>query len=141
MSAVGLIFNSCLFDTWRGLINFESDRFGVMLCSADYVPDLKTQRRRADITDEVEAGGYKPSKVSVAILDAADDDDAIDISLGGARWARSNINARYAVYYHDNGGDPADDELVSVIDFGKNIVSSDGTFVLSESTLRIRNGS
>ncbi len=138
----GLIFSSCLFDTWRGLINFESDRFGVMLCSQDYVPDIRSHRRRSDVFSEIETEGYKPGglKASVAILDAADD-DALDVSLGGARWPRASINAHFAVYYRDAGsGDPADDELVAVIDFAENVVSTNGTFVLSESTLRIRNG-
>ncbi len=139
MSTSGVIYNSCLFDTWRGLINFESDSFNVMLLSADYERDGKNHRRRSDVSDfEVTGEGYKTggSRASVAILDAADD-DALDISLGGSRWPRASINARYAVYYR-NGGDEADDELVALIDFGENVVSSNGTFVLSESTLRIR---
>ncbi len=140
MSATGMIFSSCLFDTWRGLINFEGGRFGVMLLTADYVPDLRNHRRRSDISDEVMTEGYKEggTKVSVALMDAADD-DALDISMGGARWPRASINARYAVYYHDNGGSAEDDELIALIDFSENIVSTNGTFVLSESTLRVRN--
>lgn len=136
----GLIYNSCIYDTWRGLINFESGRFRVLLCSSEYQPDRADHNRRSDVGGEVEAEGYTlgGARVSVAIQPSPDD-DAIDISLGGARWPRASISARYAVYFHDNGGDASDDELIACIDFGEDVTSTNGTFALAESTLRIRN--
>ena len=134
----GLIYRSCLYDTLSGGINFQADRFGVMLCTKEYEPDLKAHTRRSDVYGEVEAEGYKPGglRASVAI-DYSADGEGLDISLGGARWSRADINAGYAVYFRMNGGDPSDDELVAVIDFERNVVSSGGTFVLSESTIRV----
>ncbi len=133
-----LIFNSCPRNMARSIINFESDRFGVVLLTSEYIPD-KTHTHRSDLTNEVVGDGYSEggAKVSVGFLDS--EDDALDISLGGHRWLNATIAARYAVYYKSNGGSASDDELVAVIDFGRDITSTEGTFALSESTLRLQN--
>lgn len=137
-----LIFNSCLDDAWRGLIDFENDDFKVMLVQNSYIPNKDTHTKRSDVIgDEVPDGdGYTAGGADVTINVVKDlAADKIDVSLGGANWPASTIQAQYAVYYKSRGGAPSADEILVVIDFGGNVNSTNGTFTLSNSTLRIQN--
>ena len=78
--------------------------------------------------------------LSIRVLEAvAGANDRIEISLGGASWEASTITARGLVYYKSRGGAPSADELVAYIDFGEDVVSQNGTFAVTASTLRIQN--
>lgn len=135
-----LIFNSCLDDAMRALVDFESDNFKVLLVGSGYSPNKDVHTRRSDVTDEVSGAGYAAGGKTAAVGVTKDlANDRIDVSLGGASWPAASINARFAVYYKSRGGDPSLDELVAAIDFGGDVVSTNGTFTLTESTLRIQN--
>lgn len=135
-----LIFDSCLDDEARGQIDFDTDAFRVMLCTAIYAPNKATHIRRSDVTNEVVGTGYTPGG-AVAVVTVTKDtvNHRINISLGAADWPSSTITARYGVYYKDRGGLAAMDELVAVIDFASNVISTAGMFSLTASTLRIQN--
>jgi hypothetical protein len=60
-------------------------------------------------------------------------------TLGGAAWPTSTITARTAVYYKSRGGAASADELVAVVDFGSDVVSTADTFTLSASTITAQN--
>jgi hypothetical protein len=135
-----LIYNSCLDDALRGIIDFDTDSFKVMLCTSAYVPDKDAHTKRSNVTDEVVGTGYT-AEGEIAIVTVTKDtiNDRIDVSLGSASWAASTITARFAVYYKSRGGLASADELVAVIDFGGDVISTAGLFSLSASTLRIQN--
>jgi hypothetical protein len=132
-----LLYNSCILGMARAQINFETDRFIVMLLSANYIPKRGDSRQSDAQAYEIKGEGYKPGgqRASVAIIND-DVGDAIDISLGGCRWMNATINARYAAYYHDNGN-PVENELIACVDFDEDVRSTKGTFTLSESLIRI----
>jgi hypothetical protein len=65
--------------------------------------------------------------------------DRVNISLGAISIPSATITAHAAVYYKHRGGASSADELVAYIDFGGDIVSTNGTFALSASTLRKQN--
>ncbi len=129
-----LIYSHCLLDAMRGLMNFESDNFSVMLVSGDYVPD-RFHTKRSEVYPEASGKGYSQQRTSVA-LDMLND-GAINISLGGVRWKNASVTARYAVYFRDFGGDAADDDLVACIDFGENVTSTHAPFALGDSLLQV----
>lgn len=135
-----VIFSSALSDALSGKINFNSDRFKVMLCTADYEPDKDVHTKRSDVTNEISAFGYVKGGVDVDLSVLNDViNHRVDVTLGQAVWANSTITARKAVYYKSHGGSPALDELVAVIDFGGDVTSTSGQFKLTPSTLRIQN--
>lgn len=137
-----LIYNSCPDDEARGNIDFESDSFKVMLLTSSYTPDKDAHTKRSDLTAaEVAAGGgYTTGGAAVTVTVTLDTvNDRVDISLGAAQWSASTITARYAVYYKSRGGAASADELVALIDFGSNVVSTAGDFDLTASTLRKQN--
>jgi hypothetical protein len=132
MSSV--LYNSCILGMARAQINFEADRFGVMLLSSSYIPDRSGDTHQSDAQEyEVKGEGYRAQRASVAIIK---DNTALDISLGGVRWMNATISARYAAYFHDNGN-PTENELIACVDFDEDVVSTKGTFALSESLIRI----
>lgn len=135
-----LVFNKALEAWAKGLIDFDSDTFKVMLTTSAYAEDKGAHDFRNDVTNEVIGPGYTAGGNSVSVsvmLDAAN--NRIDITLGGTAWPSSTITARKAVYYKSRGGAPSADEVIAVNDFGEDKVSASGAFTLNASTFRIQN--
>lgn len=135
-----LIYNRGLEHLARGQIDFDTDTFRVLLTTSAYTPDKDSHDFRNDVTNEVAGAGYTAGgNVATVTVTLDTANDRIDISLGGTTWPASTITARQAVYYKARGGASTADELIAVVDFGSDIVSSAGTFTLTASTLRIQN--
>lgn len=135
------IFNSAIRDNIVGNIDYDTDTFKVMLTTSAYTENKDTQTKRSDVTNEVTGTGYTAggasTTVSVAAVDTANDD--VEITIGAASWAASTITARKAVIYKSRGGASSADELVAVIDFGSDVISSSGTFTLTASVIKYQN--
>src|SRR4029077_18783243 len=128
-----VVFNSAINYVVRGAIDFQDDAFNVMLCTAGYRVN-KQHANRSDVTNEVIGDGYDAGGAPVTVTVATDTkNNCVNVLLGAASWSFATIKARYGVYYRKGG------ELIAVIDFGKDVVSTDGTFSLSASTLRFQN--
>jgi hypothetical protein len=136
-----LIFNSALEDEANGAINFGSDTFYAMLVTSSYVPNKDTHLKRSSVTNELAAsGGYVAGGFAATVTVTKDTvNDRVDISLGAISIPAATITARAAVSYKHRGGASSADELVAYIDFGADIVSTNGTWALSASTLRKQN--
>jgi hypothetical protein len=131
------IFNSCLRDTFRGKIDFDSDSFKVLLVTSVYRPDKDQHSRRSDIEGESDGQGYVlgglQASVGVSMID-----DILTLSLGSVKLPAATVTARYALYFVDRGA-AEDDELIALIDFGGDVSSHNGEWSLSASSLRIQN--
>lgn len=136
-----LIFNSAIRDNITGAIDYDTDTFKVMLTTSAYTENKDTHTKRSDVTNEVTGAGYTAggaaTTVSVAAVDTANDD--VEITIGAASWAASTITARKAVIYKSRGGASSADELVAVVDFGSDVISSSGTFTLTASVIKYQN--
>lgn len=136
-----LIYNSFIRDVLTGAIDMDSDTFKVMLTTSAYTENKDTHTRRSNVTNEVSGAGYAAggadTTVTVAAVDTANDD--VEITIGAAAWAASTITARKAVIYKARGGAASADELVAVIDFGSDVISTNGTFTLTASTIKFQN--
>lgn len=136
-----IIFNSGLDDAFSGNINFDADSFKCLLVTSAYTPNKDAHTKRSDVlVNEVIGAGYSPGG-SAATVSVINDtmNDRINISLGAVNWPTSTIIAAGAVYYKSRGGAASADELVAFIDFGGDVISTNGMFSLSASTLRIQN--
>lgn len=127
------IFNSFKRDIMNGAIDLDTDTVNVMLVTSSYTPDIDAHTKRSDITNEVSGTGYSAGGSALAgktvAVDNTDDEgvfDANDLS-----WATSTITARGAVLYKARGGASSADELICYIDFGSNITSTAGTFLIT----------
>jgi hypothetical protein len=135
-----IIYDSMVDAMASGSIAFATDSFKVLLVNATYTPDKAAHTRRSDINGEVIGDGYTAGGLSIGVVVTTDlVENHTDIALDGATWPASTITARGAVYYDSRGGAPGNDELICYIDFGADIVSSAGNFILEPSTVRIQN--
>jgi hypothetical protein len=136
-----LIYNSFIRDVLVGNIDMDTDTFKVILTTSAYTENKDSHDKRDDVTNEVTGTGYTAggasTTVTVAAVDTANDD--VEITIGAASWATSTITARKAVVYKSRGGASSADELVCVIDFGSDVVSTAGTFTLTASTIKFQN--
>lgn len=135
-----LIFNRGL-ELWaRGGIDFDTDTFKVMLTTSAYTEDKDAHDFLNDVTNEVVGTGYTAGGATATVTVAIDTvNDRINMTLGAASWTTSTITARKAVYYKSRGGASTADELIAVVDFGADVISTGGTFDLTASTYRIQN--
>lgn len=135
-----LIYNSCIDDTAKGNIDFNTDTFKMMLVTNSYVA-AKTHSKRSDITNEVSGAGYTTGGNAASPTVTIDNvNDRVDISWTITSWTSSTITARAGVIYKSRGGASSADELVGYVDFGSDVSSSSGTFsVTITSPLRFQN--
>jgi hypothetical protein len=135
-----LIYNSCIDDTAKGNIDFDSNIFKAMLVASTYTPNKDTHDKRDDVTGEVTGTGYTAGGVTSAVTVTKDTaNDRVTIQFGAVSWATSTITARGIVYYKSRGGASSADELVAYNDFGSNVSSSGGTFSVAASTITLQN--
>jgi hypothetical protein len=141
-----LWYNTALFASLTGTIDYNTDTFKVMLVTSSYTENKDTHDFRDDITNEISGSGYTAGGAAATVSVTQDNtNDRIDIilSVGNTVWtagAGVTLTARKAVYYKSRGGAATADEVIAVIDFGSDVTASNGgTFTLSPSTLRIQN--
>ena len=136
-----LIYNSALDDMARGVIDFDTDTFKVVLVTSSYTPNKDTHDKRNDVTNELPTGnGYTAGGNTVVCTVTKDTaNDRVTISFAATTWTNSTITARGAVYYKSRGGASSADELVAYNDFNSDITTSNNTFSLAASTLTLQN--
>ncbi len=135
-----LVYNSFYDDVARGNINPSTDSFKVILTTSAYTEDKDAHLKRSSVTNEVTGTGYTAGGIACTVTVTKDTtNDRIDIGLGAVTWPSSTITARKAVYYKVRGGASTADELVAVVDFGTDQISSNGNFNLSAGTIRVQN--
>lgn len=113
-------------------IDWDSDTIKVMLVGSSYTPNQDTHVYKSDVTGEVTGTGYTAGgatltsktitydpATNVIVLDAAD-----------VTWANSTVTARYGVIYDDAGASDSTKPLLGYVDFGSDMSSSAGAFVL-----------
>ena len=135
-----LIYNSAIYDMVRGLIDFDTDTFKVMLVTSSYAASKRNHDKRDDVTNEVVGTGYTAGGVTTTCTVTLNNSaDQVTISTSGASWATSTITARGAVIYKSLGGASSADPLICYIDFGANVTSTASTFLLGTATVGLAN--
>jgi hypothetical protein len=123
------VYKSCLDGLTKGRINFSRDRFKTILVDG-YVPD-QDHRYRSEVDGEAIGTGYIQGGVPVQV-----NVDGPKVKFDGFTLAQSSIKATGAVIVKD-GGSAMLDVLVCYVDFGQEIISKDGPFTLTDSSLRL----
>lgn len=128
-----LIYNSFKRDQMNGSIDLDTDTIKMMLVTSTYTPNQDTHTKRSDVTNEVVGTGYTAGGVALANKTVVVDNtgntgvfDADDITI-----ATATITARGAVLYKSRGGASTADELIAYLDFGSDISSTAGNFVVT----------
>lgn len=133
------LFNSILDDNARGLVDFDTDTFKIMLVTSSYTPNKKTHSRRSSVTNEVSGTGYTAGGATTTVTVTPDNtNDKVTVTFGTVSWPGSTLTARGAVVYKSTGT-AANDPVVGYIDFNGDITSTGGTFSISPSTITYQN--
>lgn len=135
-----LIYNSCLEDSAKGTIDFDTDTFKTMLVTSSYTANKDTHTRRSDVTNEVANGnGYTTAGATCTCTVAKDTtNDRVTLTFAAVSWSSSTITARGAVIYKSTGT-AANDPLVAYVDFGGDVSSTGGTYSVSSSVITMQN--
>lgn len=133
------IFNSFKRDIANGSIDLDTDTIKLMLVTSTYVPNIDTHTKRSDVTNEVVGSGYTLGGAALANKTVTVDNtgntgvfDADDLTFSTA-----TITARGAVLYKSRGGASSADELIAYLDFGSDIASTAGNFLVTFSATGI----
>ncbi len=125
--------NSINTDVWSGKINWTSDTFKMMLLTSSASPSV-SWAKRSDVTNEVAAtGGYTAGGQTITSPTLTLVTNTLQISSASVQWTSATITARYAVIYKSRGGLASADEIVTIIDFGSDVTSTNGTFTVPPS--------
>lgn len=131
-----LIYNSCVDDNARGLIDFDTDTFRVMLVTSAYTPDKDTHLKRSAVTNEVAPSGTYAAGGAVTTVTVTKNTatDQVTIAFSSVSFTSATITARAAVIYKSRGGAATADELVAYVDFNTDVSSTNGTYTVTFST-------
>jgi len=89
---------------------------------------------RNDVTNEVVGVGYTAGGTAVTLTVAAVDtvNNDVEVTCSSPSWPSATITAVGGVLYKDSGS-AATDALISVVDFGGSVSSTNGTFTVTPS--------
>jgi hypothetical protein len=135
------VYNSALENAAKGLIDFDTDTFKMMLVTSSYSANKDTHEYRDDVTNEVANGnGYTTGGATTACTVAKDNaTDRITVTFAATSWTTSTITAAAAVVYKSRGGASSADELVFYNDFGGDVSSSNATFSVGSTVMLYQN--
>lgn len=119
----------------RAGINFAADSFKVLLVSAaPSEANLDAWANRSDVSNEVTGTGYTAGGVAIALtvgsVDAANNRLAITPANLAPGWTGATITAVGAVIFKSTGN-AATDKLVTFVDFGGTVSSTNGNYAIT----------
>ena len=126
------IYNSFKRDLMLGDIDLVEDTIRLMLVTSSYTPNIDTQTNRSQITGEVVGTGYTAGGATLAnksVTISQSTDEAV-FDANNVTFSNATITAMGAVIYKSTGS-PDTDNLICYLDFGQNVTSTGGDFVVA----------
>lgn len=133
MAVLAYVYGNFMKNILSGkVVDWINHPIKVMLCTSTYVPDQDNHQTKADITGEVTGTGYTAGGTGLTTKTVTYDatTNTVVLDADDAVWASATITARYAVIYDDNGATDADKLLLGYVDFGQDISSTNGDFMI-----------
>jgi hypothetical protein len=107
---------------------YEGLPFKIMLVTSDYTPNKDTDEFRSSVTNEVTGDGYTAGGVVVTATVTVDTaNDRVEIEFSDPEWDPASLSADAAVIYISTGN-AATDPVVSYVDFGETVTSTNAPF-------------
>ena len=110
-------------------VDFDTDTIKVALCTSTYTP-AQTHDYFNDVTNEVSGTGYTAGGATLGSKTIVQSAGVVTLDAADTSWATSTITARTAVIYVDTGS-AATSALLAYVDFGADVISSGGTFLIT----------
>lgn len=133
MAVTAKLYGSSLLSALTGKLNLTSDTLKVMLCTSAYTPNQDTHQYKSSVTGEVTGTGYTAGGATLGsvTLDYDAGTNTAKLDAADTSWASSTITARYAVVYDSTPASDAARPLIAYVDFGADVVSTDGAFTIT----------
>jgi hypothetical protein len=114
-------------------VDLDSDTLKVMLCTSTYTPNQDTHQYKSSVTNEISGTGYTAGGQTLTSVTVTYDSASNTLTLDCAdpSWASSTITARYAVFYDSSPATDATRPLISYVDFGADVTSTNGPFTIT----------
>lgn len=129
-----LNYNALLTYLSDAAFNPASASFYIMLVGDSYVPDKANHHYRSDVIAFEISGssGYTAGGQAIPVTQTlVESASQMQWLFSSVVWNSASITARGAIIYNFRGGSPSADELVSFIDFGYDVTSSNGSFTVA----------
>lgn len=132
MAVTSKMYGNALLKALNKEVDWDTDTIKVMLCTSSYVPDQDVHVYKSSVTSEVTGIGYTAGGATLTgkTITYTAGTNTITLDASDVTWASSTITARYAVVYDSTGTD-ATSVLLGYIDFGQDMVSSNGNFTIT----------
>ena len=137
MAVSAKVYSKFHLSALAGTVNWGSDSIKVMLCTSTYTPNQSTHQFKSDITNEVSGTGYTATGVALASKTNTTSSLVATFDAADTSWTTSTITARYAIVYDSTPASDATRPLILYVDFGADVVSSGGTFLITWDALGI----
>ncbi len=131
-------FNSGVRGLVTGAIDADTDTFKCMVVTGAVLAETAkdTFDFRDDVTGiETSGTGYTAGGAVIALttesLAGMASDNILNITSGAVSWTNSSFSGTGAIIYKARGGAATADELLSYIDFGGTVTSTNGTFTVT----------
>lgn len=111
--------------------DWDSDTLKVILLTSAYTPNQGTHKYKSDLTNEVSGTGYTAGGATLASVTVTLSGLVLTLDAADTSWTTSTITARYAVIYDGTPGTDATRPLIGYVDFGADVVSTAGTFLIT----------
>lgn len=127
------IYNKAVEKIVRGQIDFDDDTFKIALVTGAF-QDTTLEKVNFDfmndITNEVASGsGYDDRRSTTPSITL--NGNNVEIDFTPVSWEQASISASGAILYAHKGADDAANPTVAYLNFGNNVISSEGTFTVS----------
>lgn len=126
-----VFYNSFKVDIQSGNIDIDTDTIKCALVTSAYTPNIDTDTKWSNVTNEVSGTGYSAGGATLASITVTQDNtnDRGVVDAADVTWSTATITARAAVLYKSTGT-ASTSPLICYIDFGSDQTSSGGNFVI-----------
>src|SRR5574337_1708660 len=126
-----VFYNSFKVDIQSGNIDIDTDTIKCALVTSTYTPNIDTDTKWSNVTNEVSGTGYTAGGATLASVTVTQDNtnDRGVVDAADVTWSTATITARAAVLYKSTGT-ASTSPLICYIDFGSDQTSSGGNFVI-----------
>lgn len=113
------VYNSCIYRTSLGDIDWDGHTFKALLVTSSYTPNKDTHNARSDITGEVSGTNYSTGGETIGATPARDDaNDKTTITFGTAVYTNITVSGIVGMVIYRDSGTSSTDWLVAFVDFG-----------------------
>jgi hypothetical protein len=125
-------YSNAFLKAFNKEIDWGTDTIKVMLCTSTNTPHQDNHTYKTSVTNEVTGTGYTAGGATLASKTNtySTTTNIITFDAADVTWATSTITARYAVIYGSTGTD-ATSPLLGYVDFGSDVPSVGGSFVIA----------